>query len=79
MGGAIAEEPPHKAFLRERFKARCLERAVKARERAIRGKRLKSEVSSDGFDFDEGMDCDEEDEDEVDEDIMKDEVCLFSH
>jgi hypothetical protein len=60
-------------LLRERFKARCLERAQKARERAVKGKRWDdgSDRSSDGFD--EAMDCgDEEDGDDM---IMGDEVC----
>ncbi|KAI0336868.1 hypothetical protein GY45DRAFT_1315557 [Cubamyces sp. BRFM 1775] len=61
--GAIpTEEAPRKAFLRERLKARCIERAVKKRERAVaRGSRhLSSEGSSDGVD--EMMDEDDEDE-----------------
>ena len=59
---------PQKAFLRSRFKARCLERAVKARERAVSAKRKPalSEPSSDDYQ----MDDDEED----DEYIMQDEV-----
>jgi hypothetical protein len=59
---------PQKAFLREKFKARCFARAAKARENAVRSKRYQSEASSDGFD--ETMD----DEDEDDEAIMHDEV-----
>ncbi|KAI0826530.1 hypothetical protein BC628DRAFT_237963 [Trametes gibbosa] len=63
-GSAVpTEEAPRKAFLRERLKARCIERAVRKRERAIqRGSRhLSSGGSSDGVD--EMMDEDEEDED----------------
>jgi hypothetical protein len=63
-------EDPQKSFLREKFKARCFERALRAREKAIRGKRYASEISSDGFD--ETMDDDEEDDDA----IMQDEVRL---
>ena len=61
---------PQKVFLRDRFKARCFERAAKARARAIKGKRYANQFSSD----DSSMDYDEE---EDDEDIMQDEVCLF--
>ena len=60
---------PQKAFLREKFKMRCFERAAKARERAIRCKRYQSEASSDGYD--EAMD---EDDEEDEDDIMHDEV-----
>jgi hypothetical protein len=63
-------EDPQKAFLREKFKARCFERAARAREKAIRGKRYASEASSDGFD--DAMDDDDDEED--DDDIMQDEV-----
>ncbi|KAJ7053355.1 hypothetical protein C8F01DRAFT_1064876 [Mycena amicta] len=48
------------AFLRTRLKKRCFERAAKARERAVNGKRT-SMPSSDGFDVDEDMDDEEED------------------
>src|ERR1700733_8749370 len=58
-----------KAFLREKFKARCFQRAVRAREKAIREKRYASEASSDGFD--DSMDYDEEEDDDA---IMQDEV-----
>jgi hypothetical protein len=62
----LAEEAPGKRFLRERFRARCLERALKDRERKISGKRRASDWSSDGpeemMDYDD--DDDEEDEDE---------------
>ncbi|KAI0072094.1 hypothetical protein K474DRAFT_1678922 [Panus rudis PR-1116 ss-1] len=61
----------HKAFLRERFRARCVERAVKDRERKIAGKRaaMFSDASSDGFD--ELMD--DADEDDVDA-VLNDEL-----
>lgn len=67
--GSTSTEAPQKTFLREKFKARCLERAQKARERAIRGRRW-SDPSSDGFD--DAMDCEGEEED--DESVMQDEV-----
>lgn len=79
-GGGVLVTPtaqdPQKTFLREKFKARCFERAAKAREKAIRGKRYLSEASSDGFD--EAMDEDDEEDDDA---IMHDEVyscsCYF--
>ncbi|KAL1674471.1 hypothetical protein EV122DRAFT_282047 [Schizophyllum commune] len=64
-------EDPQKAFLRDRFKAKCLERAAQARRRSINKRRYaSSEPSSDGFDLDMDMD---DDEDEEDEEIMNDE------
>jgi hypothetical protein len=62
--------------LRERFKARCFERASEARAKAVRGKRWsESDGSSDAFD--EAMDC--ENEDEGDDVVMQDEVSLPTH
>ncbi|KAI0938667.1 hypothetical protein AcV5_000294 [Taiwanofungus camphoratus] len=59
-GGVPTEEAPRKAFLRERFRARCIERAQKDRERKIKGKRhASSDASSDGDDL-MGEDEDEE-------------------
>jgi hypothetical protein len=67
-----ASEDPQKEFLRERFKARCLERAVKAREAAVRKRRWsESEASSDGFD----INCEDDDMEDDDETVMQDEVC----
>lgn len=57
------EEPPRKVILRERFKARCIERANRDRERMARGKRRAIDLSSDGAD--EFMDEDEEDDEAV--------------
>ncbi|KAI0777760.1 hypothetical protein BD413DRAFT_519350 [Trametes elegans] len=59
------EEAPRKAFLRERLKARCIERAAQKRSRAVaRGSRhMSSDGSSDGVD--EMMDEDDEDEDSM--------------
>lgn len=63
------EEPPRKAFLRERFKARCFERAQKDRERKLSGKRMMSQdLSSDGLDA--LMDCEDEEDDDT---ILNDE------
>jgi len=66
-----ADTDPQKVSLRDRFKARCLERAVRARAKAIRGKRYGDlqDPSSDDFQMDD-------DDSEDDEDIMQDEVCL---
>lgn len=65
---APTEEPPRKAFLRERFRARCLERAQRDRERKIRGRRgAMSEASSEP---DEEM----ADDEEGDEEMINDEV-----
>ncbi|KIJ63820.1 hypothetical protein HYDPIDRAFT_112790 [Hydnomerulius pinastri MD-312] len=58
-------EDPQKTFLRERFQARCRERAQRQREKAVNSRR-----SSDAF-SDEFMDCDEEESDEA---IMQDEL-----
>ncbi|KAI1798127.1 hypothetical protein LXA43DRAFT_10069 [Ganoderma leucocontextum] len=62
-GAAATEEPHRKTFLRERLKARCLQRAAQKRDRALtRGNRhLSSDRSSDGME--EMMDEDDEEED----------------
>ena len=66
------QEAPRKTVLRERFKARCLERAHKDRARKVSGRRgLSSDSSSDGVDAD--MDVEE---DEETEELLNDEVCL---
>ena len=63
-------EAPRKAVLRDRFKARCIERAQKDRARKISGRRgLSSDASSDGIDAD--MDIGEEEEEE---EFLNDEV-----
>ncbi|THH01282.1 hypothetical protein EW026_g1375 [Hermanssonia centrifuga] len=64
------EEAPRKTVLRERFKARCFERASEERERRVKGKRKQSDWSSDGPD--DIMDYEQED-DEADEEFMNDE------
>ncbi|KAJ3481039.1 hypothetical protein NLI96_g7940 [Meripilus lineatus] len=65
---ASAGETPRTAVLRERLKARCIERARQDREEKLKRKRalLSSEPSSEGFD--ETMDY--EDEDDEDEDAV---------
>jgi hypothetical protein len=69
-----ARPDSQKLSLRNRFKARCFERAAKAREKAIKGKRYANHPSSDDF----NMDYDDE-EDDDDDDIMQDEVCVFQY
>ncbi|KAF8067940.1 hypothetical protein FPV67DRAFT_1494298, partial [Lyophyllum atratum] len=69
VGVIPVAEDPQKAFLREKFKARCFERAARARAKAVRGKRYLSEASSDGFE--EAMDDDDEEDDDA---IMHDEL-----
>lgn len=70
---ASAEEGTGKRLLRDRFKARCLERALKERERKIAGKRRASDWSSDGPD--DMMDFD--DEEDEDESMLNDTVRLL--
>jgi hypothetical protein len=70
-GTAKLPEDPQKTFLREKFKARCLERAVKAREAAVRKRRWsESDASSDGFQ----IDCEDDEMDDDDDTVMQDEV-----
>ncbi|GJE86633.1 hypothetical protein PsYK624_027130 [Phanerochaete sordida] len=57
-----SQEPTRTTMLRERFKARCIERANEERRRRINGKRTDIDLSSDGAD--EFMD-DEDDEEAV--------------
>ncbi|KAF8841094.1 hypothetical protein BDN67DRAFT_989950 [Paxillus ammoniavirescens] len=64
--GSQTSEDPQKSFLRERFQARCRERAQKLRERAVSSRRSRDAFS------DEFMDCDEEEESE--DAIMQDEL-----
>ncbi|KAI0795457.1 hypothetical protein C8Q75DRAFT_746137 [Abortiporus biennis] len=70
---AAHEEPPRKAFLRQKFKERCLERAQKDRERKLNSKRREmmrsDDLSSDGFDA--SMDCEDEEDDDT---ILNDEL-----
>ncbi|KAF8495029.1 hypothetical protein JB92DRAFT_3147043 [Gautieria morchelliformis] len=65
------EDTPQKQFLRERFKAHCLERARKGRGRTVQTAREASfaaGTSSDGFDMDDDV------MDEGDENILNDEI-----
>jgi len=64
----MSSEGTQKTFLRERFKARCLQRAAVSREKAVRGKRFSGSANLFGEDL--AM----EDEEEDDETIMQDDV-----
>ncbi|KAG1726399.1 hypothetical protein EDB19DRAFT_1752569 [Suillus lakei] len=68
QAGSKTPENPQKTFLRDRFKARCLERAQKQRHDKVQKQRTHS--SSDVF-FDSEMDCDEDEDDEF---VMQDEL-----
>ncbi|KAG1771990.1 hypothetical protein EV702DRAFT_1134966 [Suillus placidus] len=68
QAGIKTPENPQKTFLRDRFKARCLERAQKQRHDKVQKQRTRS--SSDVF-FDSEMDCDEDEDDEF---VMQDEL-----
>lgn len=77
LGGNVPQraEDPIKSMMKQKFRARCLERAAKAREEQVRRRRYSSgypssEPSSDGFD--QAMDeDDEEDEDAVVQDEVR--------
>ena len=75
---SVSVDSPQKTLLKERFEARCIERAQRRCERAALARNWNasgSEGSSDGADED-SMNCDEEEEGE--EFVMQDEVRLFS-
>jgi hypothetical protein len=59
-----APDHPRKAFLRERFKQRCFERAQHAREKQVKRSRWSAGNAPSSDDFDHEMD-DEEHEDSV--------------
>ena len=65
-------EETQSSLLRERFRARCFERAQKERQEKVKKSRTVS--GSDDVFFDSAMDCDE---DEDEESVMQDEVCDF--
>jgi len=64
----MSSEGTQKTFLRERFKARCIQRAAVSREKAVRGKRFSGSANLFGEDL--AMDDEEED----DETVMQDDV-----
>ncbi|TFK65506.1 hypothetical protein BDN72DRAFT_962472 [Pluteus cervinus] len=64
-----------KALLRNQFKAKCLERAVQARRKAIQGKRLTQAGSDFGFSSSDGpdemMDADDEEDDMLEDELFR--------
>ncbi|EJD05465.1 uncharacterized protein FOMMEDRAFT_17759 [Fomitiporia mediterranea MF3/22] len=62
--GPVTADAGQAAFLRERFKADCLERARRAREKGLARRRASasSDASSDGLDVDMNVDSGEDDE-----------------
>ena len=66
--GRQTSDEPQKAFLRERFQARCREHAQKLHQRAVNSHR-NSDRYSDVF-----MDCYDDDDEESDDVVMQDEV-----
>lgn len=74
---APAQENPRKTFLREQFKKRCFERAQKARQDQVRNRRRSSSaLSSDGFDFDDDAEMEESENQDPEDDVLNDEVCM---
>jgi hypothetical protein len=63
-------ENPRSAFLRDRLRQRCADRAQQARTKRVERERRRNALSSDGEDFGMGSD-DEEDQEEV---MLNDEV-----
>ncbi|KAL0950765.1 hypothetical protein HGRIS_007533 [Hohenbuehelia grisea] len=60
--------------LREKFKAKCLQRAMKERNKAVRGKRYAGPSSEAWSATSDAMDEDDDDTEETVEDIMRDEL-----
>lgn len=77
--GPPSAEDGQTAFLRERFKAGCLERAKRAREKNIARRRASanSDASSDGVDADMIVDGEGEDDTADDDPGFDDEVHFF--
>ncbi|KAI5117281.1 hypothetical protein M0805_005606 [Coniferiporia weirii] len=82
----VTAETGQAAFLRERFKAKCFERARRAREKSVQRRRASaSDASSDGFDVDMLIDeADEKDDDGIFDDelfqrIVKNERRKLTH
>lgn len=68
----VLEDTPQKQFLRDRFRARCLEQAKEGRGRAVRNRRKSNSgdgSSSDGFDIDSDFAMEEENEDNLDDEV----------
>ncbi len=71
-----ANETPQVAFLRQRFKSKCVERVKKARQRDRDMRRWASDTSSDGFDVEMDPSSDNDDERADDDAVINDEVRL---
>lgn len=74
-----SSEDPQKAFLRERFKAKCIERAKRDRDRALRRRDSRGSLSGGSSDVDDGADVEPKDvdmDDDADdeESFLQDEV-----
>ena len=67
------DDSPQKRFLRDRFKAQCLERAKENRAKAIQIGRDRADgsMSSDGFDMDGDSAMGDEDGDIFDDDVRR--------
>ena len=75
----MSSEDPQKTFLRERFKAKCIERAKRDRDRALRRRNSRGSLSGGSSDADEDADVKPEDvdmDDDADdeESFLQDEV-----
>lgn len=66
------------AFLRQRFKNKCVERAKKARQRDREMRRWASDTSSDGFDVEMEPSSDNDDEEQDDDAIINDDVRVLT-
>ncbi|KAF7422700.1 hypothetical protein PC9H_010856 [Pleurotus ostreatus] len=76
-GGGIASpivEDAHRDMIRERFKARCLQRAKEARDRSIKQKRYEYNSSDSIAGSDDTVMDEDEGDDDDDEDILQDEL-----
>lgn len=75
-------EEPQKAFLRERFKARCFERARQDREKALRrisrGRSVDGNISGGSSDGDGDADMDSEGEEDDENTLMQGEVRVLT-
>ena len=74
-----SSEDPQKTFLRERFKAKCFERAKRDRNRALKRRRSRGSLSGGSSDADDDADMESEDADMDDnaddeESFLQDEV-----
>ncbi len=66
------------SLLRDKFKKRCVERAIKAREAKVHKGRKWESSSEPDIDGDVGMDEDDDEMEDADE-ALNDEVCCSMH